>query len=90
MSRYVFFNSSAQDIKVLTAAKRAARSRGATVVKSLAGTMLLELPPAQVSEVAQALPGWRYSAERKTTRVPERRPLQRSKARGAAASVAKR
>ena len=41
MSRYVFFNSDAQDAKVLTAAKKTARSRGATVVKSLAGTMLL-------------------------------------------------
>ncbi len=37
MSRYVFFNSDAQDAKVLTAAKKAVRSRGATVVKSLAG-----------------------------------------------------
>jgi hypothetical protein len=50
------------------------------VVKSLAGTMLLELAPAQVLEVAQALPGWRYSVERKTARVPERKPLERSKA----------
>jgi hypothetical protein len=89
MSRYVFFNSDAQDVKVLTAAKKAARSRGATVVKSLAGTMLLELAPAQVCEVAQALPGWRYSAERSMTRVPERRPLERSKARGSLSAAAK-
>jgi hypothetical protein len=72
MSRYVFLNSEAQDVKVLAAARKAARSRGATVVKSLAGTMLLG-PPAQVTEVAQALPGWRYSVERKTTTVPERK-----------------
>jgi hypothetical protein len=58
MSLYVFFNSDAQDDKVLTAAKKAARSHGATVVKSLAGTMLLEVTPAQVPEVAQASPGW--------------------------------
>ena len=89
MSRYVFFNSDAQDDKVLTAAKKAARSRGATVVKSLAGTMLLELAPAQVPEVAQALPGWHYSVERKTTRVPERKPLESVKARGALAAAAK-
>lgn len=89
MSRYVFFNSDAPNGKVLIAAKKAARSRGATVVKSLAGTMLLELAPAQVPEVAQALPGWRYSAERKTTRAPERKPLERSKARGALAAAAK-
>jgi hypothetical protein len=89
MSLYVFFNSDAQDDKVLTAAKKAARSHGATVVKSLAGTMLLEVTPAQVPEVAQALPGWRYAVERKTTRVPERKPLERSKARGALAAAAK-
>jgi hypothetical protein len=81
MSRYVFSNSNAQDVKVLTAAKKAARSRGATIVKSLAGTMLLEVAPAQVPDVAQALPGWRYSVERKTTRVPERKPVERSRAR---------
>lgn len=89
MSRYVFFNRDAQDDRALTAAKKAARLHGATVVKSLAGTMLLELAPAQVSEVAQALPGWSYSAESKTTRVPERRPLERSTARGALAAAAK-
>ena len=89
MSRYVFFNSDAQDAKVLTVAKKTARSRGATVVKSLAGTMLLEVTPAQVPKVAQALPGWRYSVERKTTRVPEPKPLERTKARGAPAAVAK-
>ena len=83
MSRYVFFNSDAQDAKVLTAAKKTARSRGATVVKSLAGTMLLEVTPAQVLEVAQALPGWRYAVDRKTAQGPERKPLERSKARGA-------
>ena len=87
MARYVFNNSNAQDSKVLAAAEKAARSYGATVVKSLAGTMLLEVTPAQVPEVAQALPGWRYAAERKTTRVPERKPLERSKARGALAAA---
>jgi hypothetical protein len=89
MGRYVFFNSNAQDGKVLTAAKRAAQLCGATVVKSLAGTMLLEVAPAQVPQVAQALPGWRYSVERKTTRVPERKPLQRAKGRGTAVAAAK-
>ena len=89
MSRYVFSNSNAQDGKVLTAAKKAAQLRGATVVKSLAGTMLLEVPAAKVPEVAQALPGWRYSAERKTTRVPERKPLERAKRRTSTAAAAK-
>ena len=87
MSRYVFFNSDAQDAKVLMAAKKTARSRGATVVKSLAGTMLLELAPARVPEVAQALPGWRYAVERKATRAPERKPLERSKVQPALAAA---
>lgn len=39
------------------------------------------LGPAQVTEVAEALPSWRYSVERKTTTVPERKPLERTKAR---------
>ena len=89
MSRYVFFKSDGQDDKVLTAAKKAARSHGATVVKSLAGTMLLELAPARVQDVAQALPGWRYSVECKTTRVPERKSLERSKARVVQVAAAK-
>lgn len=83
MTRYVFVCTSALDDQALVAARKAARSHGATVVKSLAGTMLLEVTPAQVPEVALALPGWRYAAERKTARVPERKPLERSKARGA-------
>ena len=74
MSRYVFFNSDAQDAKVLTVAKKTARSRGATVVKSLAGTMLLEATPAQLPQVAQALLGWRYSVERKTPGCPSPSP----------------
>ncbi|ABM97266.1 hypothetical protein Mpe_B0494 (plasmid) [Methylibium petroleiphilum PM1] len=89
VARYVFVNASALDDQALAAAVKAARSRGATVVKSLAGTMLLEVTPAQVPEVSQALAGWRYAAERKRTRVPERKPLERSKARGALAAAAK-
>ena len=75
--------------KVPTVTKKAARSSGATVVKSLAGTMVLELAPAQVPEVAQALPGWRYSVERKSALVPEHKPLERSKAQGALAAAFK-
>lgn len=83
MARYVFRNRDAQCKQALAAAAKAARSLGATVVKSLAGTMLLEATPAQVPEVAQASPGWRYAAERKTARVPEPKLLERPKARGA-------
>lgn len=89
MARYVLRNSDAQSNQALAADVKAARSLGATVVKSLAGTMLLEVTPTQVPEVARALPGWRYAAERKTARVPERKPLERSKARGALAAAAK-
>jgi hypothetical protein len=87
VSRYVFFNANAQDVNVQTAAKKVARSQGATVLKSLAGTMLLELTPAKAALVAQALPGWRYVIERKTTSVPERSPLERGKGRSAAPST---
>lgn len=89
VARFVFVSTSALDDQALAAAKKTSRSRGATLLKSLAGTMLLEVTPAQVPEVAQALQGWRYSAERKTTWVPERKPLERSKARGALAAAAK-
>lgn len=89
MARYVFVCTSALDDQALAAAWKAARSHGATVVSSLAGTMQLEITPAQVPEVAQALLGWRYAAERKTTQVPERKPLERSKAHGALAAAAK-
>jgi len=44
-----------------------------TVVQSLTGTMLQEFAPTQATEVAQAPRGWRYSVERKATRVPERK-----------------
>lgn len=43
------------------------------MVQSLTGTMLQEFVPTQATEVAQALRGWRYSVERKATRVPERK-----------------
>jgi hypothetical protein len=51
-------------------------------VKSVASTLLLELSSAQVPQVAEALPGWRYTVERQTTQLPERKPLQRAQ-RGA-------
>lgn len=88
MRLYVFLISD-QDEKVLTAAKKVVHSRGASVVKSMAGATLLELAPAQIPEIAQALPGWRSSVERKTTRVLERKPLLGSKARAALAAAAK-
>jgi hypothetical protein len=89
MSRYVFSSSTALDDKALEAAKKAARAHGAIVVRSLAGTMLLELSPEKVPQVSEALPGWRCTEDRKTTRVPERRPLERAKARAISSTGAK-
>jgi len=79
MDRYVFYNAQSLDPKVLTAAKKTAKALGATVVRAAAGSMLLEASPTKVAQVAKALPGWRYSAETKSHRVPERRPLQRAR-----------
>lgn len=87
MNRYVFSSTGDVDAKALATAADAARSLGATVVKSLAGTMLLELDPAKVPQVTKALPGWRCSPERKTARVPERRPLERARQRAALAGT---
>lgn len=87
MSLYDFHSSQTQDVNVLTATGTAARPRAATVVKSLAGTLRLELTPTQVTEVAQARPGWRYFVERKTIRVAECKPLECSKASGARVEV---
>ncbi|MBT2326940.1 hypothetical protein J7E62_32085 [Variovorax paradoxus] len=84
MDRYVFFSAKSGDAKALTAAKKTARALGVTVVDAAAGSMLVEAAPAKAEQVAQALPGWRYTAERKTARVPERRPLQRAKLAAAA------
>lgn len=80
MERFVFYSPSL-DAKALASAKRAAARLGATVVRSLAGTMLLEAPRAKAAELAEALPGWRYSAEARTHRVREKTPRQRARAK---------
>ena len=54
-------------------ARRALSRGGATVVKVVAGTMLVEVEPTLVAELAKGLPGWRYTVERKSTRIPERK-----------------
>lgn len=78
MDRFVFFTS-ATDAVGLATAKKTAKALGAAVVRALPGTMLVVAPPTKAAQVAKALPGWRYTAERKTTRVPERRPLERAR-----------
>lgn len=80
MERYVFYSTQSLDPKVVNAAKKTATALGATVVRAVAGSMLLEAAPAKVAQVAKALPGWRYSAEAKKHRIPERTPLQRAAA----------
>jgi len=79
MDRYVLFHAQGLDPKVLMAAKKTARALGATVVRAAAGSMLLEAAPIQIAEVATALPGWRHCVETKSHRLPEHRPLQRSR-----------
>lgn len=80
MARYVFSLATATIGAVpLASARRTASAHGATVLRAIAGSMLLEAPPATAAAVAKALPGWRYRPERKTTRVPERTPLQRAR-----------
>ena len=49
-----FFNEQGLDPKVLTAAKMTAKALGATVVRTAAGSMLLEAPPTKVAQVAKA------------------------------------
>jgi hypothetical protein len=77
MARYVFFPASASGATSLAAAKKAASAHGATVVREIAGSMLLEAPPTKVAKVARALPGWQYTVETKTVRVPGRQTLSR-------------
>lgn len=80
MARFVFFPATAAMGAVpLASAKKTASAHGAVVLRAIAGSMLLEAPPSKAAAVAKALPGWRYSLERKATRVPERRPLERLK-----------
>lgn len=80
MPLYVFFPGTMPGTKSLTAAKKAVGDNGATVVRTAAGSMLVEATPARAKRIVQALLGWQYTPERKTTRVPERRPPERAKA----------
>jgi len=54
------------------------------VVRAAAGSMLVEAAPGEIEQVAKALPGWRYSVEKKGSRLPERTPLQRARLAAAA------
>ena len=77
MKQYVFYSSQVSaDRKSVTTARKMATSLGATVVRTAAGSMLLEATPAKAAQVAQALPGWHYSLETKGHRIPEHSPLK--------------
>ena len=78
MTRYVFFpeNDSATP---LVAAKKAAAVHGAIVVSVAEGAMLLDASPTKAANLVKALRGWQYALERKTSRLPERTPLERAK-----------
>jgi len=75
MPQYVFYPPQLPvDRKVVTAARKLAASLGATVVRTVAGSILLEATPAKAAQVAKALPGWRYSVETQGHRLPEHSP----------------
>ena len=78
MARFSF-SPFTTDAIPLAAARRAATANGATVVRVIAGSILLEVQPSRIAVVAAVMSGWKYSAERKTARAPERTPLQRAK-----------
>ncbi len=79
MERYVFHHPLPLNARALTAAKKKATALGATVVRTGAGSMLLEADGGAIKQVAKALPDWRYSVEAKVHRLPERTPLQRAR-----------
>jgi len=77
MKKYVFYSADLSvDRKAVTAARRMAASLGATVVRTVGSSMLLEATPAKVAKVAEALPGWHYSVETRGHRIPEHSPAK--------------
>ncbi|MFG6433447.1 hypothetical protein [Roseateles sp. LYH14W] len=80
MSRYVFsFPALQPDPAVVAEAQTTVKALGATVVRCIAGSMLLDAAPAVASKVAAAMPDWRLSEENCSYRAPERTPLQRAR-----------
>lgn len=78
MARFIFRPQGLESTPIATV-KRAASGQGATVLKMVGKLMLLEMAPAKAAKFARGLQGWSYSADQKTTRIPERRPLERGK-----------
>lgn len=79
MARYVFSPENSPEAMSLARAKKAAREYGAEVVRAHERGMLLEVDSSRVKAVARALAGWRYTIEQRTTRIPERTPLERKR-----------
>jgi len=77
--RYVFYFPLSVDPKLVAAAKKTAKDLGVTVLRTVAGSMLVEAEASEAALVAKALPGWQYSVESMTHRIPERTPLQRAR-----------
>ena len=78
MGLYVFSCASAVDAEQCAMAEQALIARGSTVVKSLAGVLLVELAPQTLTQVAKLLPDWRWSPQRETARPPEYRQRVRT------------
>jgi hypothetical protein len=80
MSRYVFsFPALRPDPAVVADAEIIAEALGATVVRSVGGSLLLEAAPNVATRLAKAMPEWHLSQENTSYRVPERTPLQRAR-----------
>ena len=89
MKKYVFYSSDLSvDRKVVTAARKTAASLGATVVRTVGSSMLLEATPAKVVQIAKALPGWHYSVETKGHRFPEHSPAKLVRGAGSTQNAA--
>ena len=76
MDRYVFYAKESLDARTVRAARATATGLGATVLRAGVGTLLVEVEPGRVRQLARALPAWRYTAERHAARIPERRVAQ--------------
>lgn len=86
MGLYVFSSIEPVTAKQLAASEQTVRALGGTVVRSLAGVMLVELAAPALRQVAKLLPDWRWSPQRKTAHVPEYRQRVRARVRKTALS----
>lgn len=71
MALYVFSPRNSGDAEPLAAARKAVHAVGGTVVRAIAGLMLVKAPPSAAKRAAATLPGWDYRRDTKSVRVPE-------------------